>query len=78
MAMIDREEPAFIDDDAPSNDLPHRVTLGEPWPRADPEALAAFDPDTKTCTMNCGPHAADPRSSKERKFLCQDCYQDER
>lgn len=70
--MIDREEPAFIDDDAPSNDL-------EPtWPRADPEALAAFDPSTKVCVMNCGPHADDPRSSKERKFLCQDCYPNER
>lgn len=68
------DEPAFLDDTGPSDDLPNRVTLGEPtWPRADPEALAAFDPDTKTCTMNCGPHAADPRSSKERKFLCQDC-----
>ena len=28
--MIDREEPAFIDDDVPSHDLPHRVTLGDP------------------------------------------------
>lgn len=76
--MIDREEPAFIDDDAPSDDLPHRVTLGYPWRRADPEALAAFDPSTKVCVMNCGPHADDPRSSKERKFLCQDCYPNER
>ena len=23
--------------------------------------------------MNCGPHAADPRSRKERLFLCTDC-----
>lgn len=41
--------------------------------RADPNELAGFDPDTKRCTMNCGPHAQDPRSSKERKFLCDDC-----
>ncbi|KUG40589.1 hypothetical protein ALP79_200364 [Pseudomonas savastanoi pv. fraxini] len=26
------------------------------WPRADPAALDKFDPATKTCTMNCGPH----------------------
>jgi hypothetical protein len=68
------EEPAFLDDTGPSDDLPHRVTLGEPWPRADPEALAAFDPSTKVCVMNCGPHAADPRTAAERKLLCQDCY----
>lgn len=68
-----KEKPAFIDDDAPSNDLPHRITLGDPWPRADPVELAAFDPTTKTCTMNCGPASDDPRSSKERKFLCKDC-----
>lgn len=43
------------------------------WPRADPVALAAFDPASKTCTMNCGPHGLDPRSRKERKFLCDDC-----
>ncbi|EPC3890780.1 hypothetical protein ACRZHT_005534 [Citrobacter braakii] len=29
------------------------------WRRADPAELAAFDPDTKVCTMNCGPHALD-------------------
>lgn len=43
------------------------------WPRADPDALAAFDPATKVCTMNCGPHARDPRSREERLFLCTDC-----
>lgn len=43
------------------------------WPRADPAALAAFDPASKTCTMNCGPHGLDPRSRAERKFLCDDC-----
>lgn len=43
------------------------------WPRADPAALEKFDPATKTCTMNCGKHGLDPRSSKERKFLCDDC-----
>jgi NTP pyrophosphatase (non-canonical NTP hydrolase) len=41
--------------------------------RADPEALAKFDPDTKRCTMNCGPHAKDTRTDKERKFLCDEC-----
>ena len=43
------------------------------WPRADPKALAAFDPSTKTCLMNCGPHRDDPRSAAERRFLCPDC-----
>jgi hypothetical protein len=68
-------EPAFLDDTGPSEDVPHRVTLGEPtWPRADPEALAAFDPSTKVCVMNCGPASGDPRTAAERKLLCQDCY----
>lgn len=44
------------------------------WPRADPGALAEFDPATKICVMNCGPHISDPRTNKERKFLCDDCY----
>jgi predicted SprT family Zn-dependent metalloprotease len=44
------------------------------WPRADPEALRNFDPAVKTCTMNCGPHALDPRDVKERKYLCGDCH----
>lgn len=43
------------------------------WPRADPAALEKFDPATKICQMNCGPHAYDPRSRKERLFLCSDC-----
>lgn len=43
------------------------------WTRADPAALAKFDEATKTCTMNCGPHGLDPRSRKERLFLCDDC-----
>lgn len=42
--------------------------------RADPTKLAEFDPTTKVCTMNCGPHKDDPRSANERKFLCDDCY----
>lgn len=46
------------------------------WPRADPEALAAFDPSTKTCVMNCGPHVDDPRSAVERFFLCDECEVD--
>lgn len=43
------------------------------WPRADPAALARFDPRTKQCTMNCGPHMLDPRTEKERRLLCGDC-----
>lgn len=43
------------------------------WERADPAALASFDPATKTCDMNCGPHGLDPRSRKERLFLCDLC-----
>jgi hypothetical protein len=43
------------------------------WPRADPAALDSFDQATKTCIMNCGPHRLDPRSYKERLFLCDDC-----
>lgn len=43
------------------------------WTRADPAALEQFDPATKTCTMNCGKHAHDPRGYKELKFLCDDC-----
>lgn len=41
--------------------------------RADPDELAKFDPKTKRCTMNCGPHCDDPRTGKERMFLCDDC-----
>jgi hypothetical protein len=41
--------------------------------RADKEALERFDPRTLICTMNCGPHRDDPRSHKERMFLCGDC-----
>ena len=43
------------------------------WTRADPAALAAFNPDSKACTMNCGKHAQDPRSYAEVRFLCNDC-----
>ena len=43
------------------------------FPRADPALLADFDERTKECDMQCGAHALDPRSSKERKFLCGDC-----
>ena len=43
------------------------------WERADPVALAKFDPATKTCTMNCGKHALDPRCYKELRFMCDDC-----
>lgn len=47
------------------------------FPRANPKALAEFDPRTKRCTMNCGPHAEDPRTEIERKFLCGDCITQE-
>lgn len=43
------------------------------FPRADPEQLKHFDPETKMCVMNCGPSSSDPRDAKERKFLCEDC-----
>lgn len=42
--------------------------------RADPAELEKFDPATKVCTMNCGPHMQDTRSRKERMFLCDDCW----
>lgn len=44
------------------------------WTRADPATLASFDPRTKVCSMNCGPHADDPRSHAERAFLCPECH----
>lgn len=44
--------------------------------RANPFKLALFNPDSKQCTMNCGPHRDDPRSYAERKFLCDDCFID--
>lgn len=43
------------------------------WHRADRAELAGFNPATKVCTMNCGPHREDPRSDRERRFLCGDC-----
>ncbi len=43
------------------------------WPRADPEALAKFNPASKVCTMNCGPSTDDPRTWQERLLLCTDC-----
>ena len=43
------------------------------WPRADPAALAAFDPRSKHCVMNCGPATDDPRTAAERKLLCDEC-----
>lgn len=51
------------------------VAVAKPinWPRAAPGALDGFDPSTKVCTMNCGPHREDPRSDAERKYLCDDC-----
>lgn len=46
------------------------------WPRAHPADLARFDPRSRYCTMNCGPHAEDPRTEAERKLLCGDCVED--
>lgn len=43
------------------------------WPRADPKELAAFDPSSKLCVMNCAQHKSDPRSYEEHKLLCNDC-----
>jgi len=47
------------------------------FPRADPRDLARFDPRTKTCSMNCGPHALDPRTKAERMLLCDECFVNE-
>lgn len=54
---------------------PYSEPAEEPieWPRADPAALAKFDPQSKVCTMNCGPHGLDPRTRAERLLLCDDC-----
>jgi hypothetical protein len=43
------------------------------WHRADQLDVEKFDARTKRCTMNCGPSSYDPRSDRERKFLCADC-----
>lgn len=43
------------------------------FPRADPAELDAFDPSSKRCTQNCGPHVDDPRPAVERKLLCDEC-----
>ncbi len=43
--------------------------------RADPAALASFDPRSKICSMNCGPHRDDPRTREERLLLCDECYE---
>lgn len=53
---------------------PKQPTAPLVFPRANPDDLAQFDPATKQCTMNCGPHREDPRSDKERQFLCDDCW----
>ena len=42
--------------------------------RADPAELAKFDPRSKVCSMNCGPHADDPRPKAERMLLCPECH----
>lgn len=44
------------------------------WERTPKEVLDAFDTRTKICHMNCGPSAGDPRSAKDRKFQCPDCW----
>lgn len=83
MSKPDRSETA-----APAVGTPLDCGVGRPvpkreaacmplqWPRADPAALARFDPSTKLCTMNCGPHRDDPRTRAECKLLCGDCVED--
>jgi hypothetical protein len=44
------------------------------YSRVDPRELQAFDEQSKICNMNCGPSTGDPRSAKERKYLCPDCW----
>lgn len=54
---------------------PLRIERESPiFTRADPAELARFDPATRICTMNCGPHRDDPRTEAERKLLCPDCW----
>lgn len=62
------------------SDTPMHIQAGVPpppwfmtWPRADQAALAAFDTATKRCTHNCGPALNDPRTAKERLYLCDLC-----
>lgn len=63
----------------PSKPKHHQSAAARPpiWPRADPAELIRFDPTTKLCTMNCGPHINDPRDEAERKLLCEDCLEDQ-
>lgn len=70
-----RKQAAGLSDrnQARATEVLSRSPAASEWPRADPVALEQFDPATKTCNMNCGPHAHDPRSRKERLFLCDDC-----
>jgi hypothetical protein len=65
--------PAAVDLPEPVVTVRELVPTQPSFPRADPAELAAFDPATKQCTMNCGPHADDPRDAAERKLLCGDC-----
>lgn len=46
---------------------------GITWAHAGPKELAAFDPASKVCVMNCGPTRMDPRSAAERRLLCDEC-----
>ncbi len=59
--------------DSGSDAKPPKVEDTQGWPRANPDELKMFDEATKECTMNCGPHVNDPRTERERKFLCEDC-----
>lgn len=52
---------------------PWQGSWAELLQRASREDLADFDSNSKQCTMNCGPALGDPRSEKERRFLCTDC-----
>jgi hypothetical protein len=71
------DRPTPRDKPKPSRDKPSRPPEPKPaaivWQRVEPAVLKQFDPASKVCTMNCGPHRDDPRSEAERKYLCEDC-----
>lgn len=64
--------------DSGSDAKPPKSEVTQEWPRANPDELKLFDEATKECTMNCGPHVNDPRTARERKFLCEDCINKEK
>lgn len=64
--------------DSGSDAKPPKGEVTQSWPRANQDELELFDEATKECTMNCGPHVNDPRTTRERKFLCEDCLDKEK